>query len=75
MDYFFDYINKNMQEMYVDYALIIVGKIDDNVVESYRIEKSFNLNEYVVNKEFLDKEAQVEIERIVSEKSNLEGVA
>jgi hypothetical protein len=74
MDYFFEYINKNMQESSVDYTLIIMGKIDDNVVQSYRIEKSFNLSEYVVNKEFLEKEAQTEIERIVFENSTIEGV-
>ena len=74
MDYFFEYINKNMQESSVDYTLIILGKMEDSVVESYRIEKSFNLSEYVVNKEFLEKEAQTEIERIVFENSNIEGV-
>ena len=75
MEYSFEYINKNLQESCIDYTLVIFGKIDDEVIEHYRIEKSFNLKEYVVDKQFLKSEADIEIERIVLEKLNPEEVA
>ena len=67
MAYSYRYINKNNQPSSVDYTLIIENRENDVLVGSIRIEKSFNVDEKLIDDEFLRLQAYKEIDRITRE--------
>ena len=67
MEYRFKYINKNVQNGCVDYALIVEEIDNDALLAWYRFEKSFGMAETDVTQTFLNKLANVEIEKLSQE--------
>ena len=69
MSYDFRYINKQKEPTYTSFTLIIEDKDNDELVDIYRIEKVFKLDEKLIDNEFLRAEARKEISRIIEEQS------
>ena len=61
------YINKHRQFDTTNYTLIIEAREDDLLINTYRIEKCFKVNENLIDDEFLRSCAYIEIHRIISE--------
>jgi hypothetical protein len=69
VSYDFRYINKQKEPTYTSFTLIIEDKDNDELVDIYRIEKVFKLDEKLIDNEFLRAEARKEISRIIEEQS------
>jgi hypothetical protein len=66
------YINKYRQFDTTNYTLIIEARENDLLINTYRIEKCFKVNENLIDDEFLRAYAYKEIDRIISESQEIE---
>lgn len=66
------YINKHRQFDSTTYTLIIEARENDLLINTYRIEKCFKVNENLIDDEFLRAYAYIEIDRIISENQQIE---
>lgn len=66
------YINKHKQYNNINYTLIIEARQDDVLINEYRIEKCFKIDEKLLDEEFLRRYAYIEIDRIVAESEIIE---
>ena len=65
MEYTYHYMNKHIERTYASFTLMIYGIVDEEIVEQYRIEKTFTKN---FTDETLRLSAEKEIEMIIIEK-------
>lgn len=66
------YINKHRQFDSTSYTLIIEARENDILINTYRIEKCFKINENLIDDEFLRAYAYKEIDRIILENQPIE---